>query len=207
MYCPDDTSGVEPRHRDRLQTGDLVFFSGKSHSSTLVKLSTSSHWSHVAMVYRDGDRVLLWEAATLRNIPDYDSGKVVRGVRLACLSDYLNQYDGDIAVRHLDVERTDEMLQAFAVFREQVRGRPYEKDLLEKVLAACDFLWCENVEDLSSFFCSELVAETYQRMGLLSEDKPSNEYTPHDFTSDAAVPLPLFKGTLGPEVMLSREGL
>jgi hypothetical protein len=41
-------------------------------------------------------------------------------------------------------------------------------------------------EDLSSLFCSELVAEAYQAMGLLPEypkGLPSNEYTPLDFSS------------------------
>ena len=37
-------------------------------------------------------------------------------------------------------------------------------------------------EDLSSLFYSEPVAEVYQHLRLLSEDKPSNEYTPADFS-------------------------
>jgi hypothetical protein len=39
-----------------------------------------------------------------------------------------------------------------------------------------------NKEDLSSLFCSELVAEAYQKMGLLTEQLPSNEYIPKDFS-------------------------
>ena len=44
-------------------------------------------------------------------------------------------------------------------------------------------------EDLSSLFCSELVAAAYQRMGLIKNDRPSNTYTPDDFSSarDASI--------------------
>ena len=42
-----------------------------------------------------------------------------------------------------------------------------------------------NEEDLTSLFCSELVAEAYQSMGLLLPNEqggaPSNEYTPSYF--------------------------
>jgi hypothetical protein len=60
-------------------------------------------------------------------------------------------------------------------------------------------------EDLSSLFCSELVAESYQVMGLLpagKKDKPSNEYVPADFSKERANVLKMVKGSLGPEVML-----
>ncbi len=33
----------------------------------------------------------------------------------------------------------------------------------------------------NSFFCSQLIAEAYQRMGLLSRELPSNAYLPVDF--------------------------
>jgi hypothetical protein len=60
-------------------------------------------------------------------------------------------------------------------------------------------------ENLSSFFCSELVAEAYRRMGLLPEHPPANEYTPRDFSSERLTPLPLLLGaTLGPEVLVCK---
>jgi hypothetical protein len=47
-------------------------------------------------------------------------------------------------------------------------------------------------------FCSELVAEAYQRMDLLSEKKLSSEYTPKDFSDKSK--LKLMKGKLHEEV-------
>ena len=73
--------------------------------------------------------------------------------------------------------------------RKEFQGRPYEKSKLELILSTLDiqegflsFLHNQH-EDLSSLFCSELVAAAYQRLGLLGRERISNEYTPDDFTS------------------------
>ena len=50
-------------------------------------------------------------------------------------------------------------------------------------------------------YSSELVAAAYQEMVLLESDPPSNEYTPGDFTAEAA--LELAAGfELGPEIVV-----
>ena len=87
-------------------------------------------------------------------------------------------------------------------FREGVRNRPYEKSEIELIKSAYDGPWGHNEEDLSSLFCSELVAEAYQRVGLLSNKKPSNEYTPKDFTDGKKLSLPE-GGSLGKEIIIS----
>ena len=68
-------------------------------------------------------------------------------------------------------------------------GKAYEKNLVQMALSAIkpddSFFWIfQNThEDLSSLFCSELVAAAYQRMNLIKEGRPSNTYTPDDFSS------------------------
>lgn len=60
-----------------------------------------------------------------------------------------------------------------------------------------------RTEDDSSYYCSELVAEAYQRMGLLPTSPPANEYTPHDFSSERKEPLSLLlDATLDAEVLV-----
>ncbi len=88
--------------------------------------------------------------------------------------------------------------------RRDWQGRPYEKDQIQMILSAIDaqewflsFLRNKH-EDLSSLFCSELVAAAYQRLGLLGDEKLSNEYTPDDFASHRHLPLKI--GRLEPEV-------
>ena len=57
-------------------------------------------------------------------------------------------------------------------------------------------------EDLSSIFCSELIAEAYQRMGLFGKEKNSNKYTPKGFSSEGDEKNPLLFGKLEKEVYI-----
>ncbi len=188
--------------RPQMKTGDIVLFSGKGGISTGIKWFTNSRWSHVGMVLRliEWDAVLLWESTTLSNIADVESGKERKGVQIVPLSERIKKYDGEISVRMLDQKPTPEMHKELSLLREEVKGRPYEKSKIELFKAAYDGPFGRNNEDLSSLFCSELVAEAYQRMGLLSEDKASNEYTPKDFSD--AEKLKLLKGELSKEILI-----
>ena len=191
--------------RDKIKTGDIVLFSGKGGISTGIKWATSSKWSHVGMIYciPEHNLVLLWESTTLSNIEDIDEKRAKKGVQLVPFSERLLKYNGEFAVRMLSKDLDSTQLQKLVEFRTEVRGRDYEKSEIELVKSAYDGPFGKNQEDLSSLFCSELVAEAYQRMGLLPEAKvkPSNEYTPSDFSSQANLnDLPLINGyTLGRE--------
>ena len=124
---------------------------------------------------------------------DIESGKVRKGVELLPLRDkiFSGWYDR-VAIRRLtgiDDEKRTQMYEDLLKFQREVQGRPYEKNTLELILSAIDFqeeylAFLRNTkEDLSSLFCSELVAESYKRMGLLETKKLSNEFTPDDFSS------------------------
>lgn len=183
--------------REELSTGDIVLFSGKGVVSEAIKLFTLSKWSHIGMVVKiaDWDSVLLWESTTLSNMQDAIDGKAKRGVQTVLLSERIRGYRGEIAIRKLNFEITPEMRKALVDFRKEVKNRPYEEDKIELIKAAYDGPFGSNRKNLSSLFCSELVAESYQRMGLLlleSEGgKPSNEYTPKDFSDKGKLDLQL----------------
>ena len=195
--------------RGQLQTGDVVLFSGKGGVSAGIKWLTFCEWSHVGMVVCIpssagplADTVLLWESTNLDNLKDALDGVAKRGVQLVLLSERVQTYSGAVAIRQLSVHREPTMLEALSALRMKLRNRPYEEKKLELMRAALDgpFDRLRSPEDLSSLFCSELIAEAYQAMGLLPEHgggKPSDEYTPRDF----AGPLALLRGAaLGPIV-------
>lgn len=140
---------------------------------------------------------------------DVESGDVLNGVELLPLRNkiFSGWYDR-VAIRRLtgiDKEKRKEIYQQLLHFRKEVQGRPYETSKMELVLSAIDFkeeyltFLSNTKEDLSSLFCSELVAEAYKRMGLLVTDKLSNEFTPDDFTSKNAKHLNLSMGKLETE--------
>lgn len=193
--------------RDSLKTGDIVLFSGKGGISTGIKLGTLSKWSHVGMIFKipEYNFVTIWESTTLSSNIDLDTNVPRKGVQLVPLSARVNGYNGDIAVRSLDgVDGNDINISALMELRREITGRPYEKNKIELIKAAYDGPLGRNSEDLSSIFCSELVAEAYQRLGLLDNKKPSNEYTPADFSEKKK--LVLLKGaSLGEETLIKDE--
>lgn len=180
--------------RKTVKTGDVLMFSGKGAFSEGIKLFTGSKWSHVGMIYKvdEGDLVFCWESTTLSGVKDAETKKVTQGVQLSVLSERLEKALAsgyELGVRKLNQPISLQMLVGLRKFREEVKGRPYEKKKLQLIKAAYDAWLGQNKEDLSSLFCSELVAEAYQRMGLLDERKPSNEYTPKDFSSERRLAL------------------
>ena len=189
--------------RTNINTGDIELFSGKGGISAGIKWFTQCDWSYVGMALRlpEWNLVLLWESTTLSDIRGLESGQARKGVQLLPLSERVKSYRGDVAIRHLKIDRTPQMMQQLLDFRETVKGRKYEEDKIELIKAAYDGPIGQNVEDLSTLSCSELVAETYQKMGLLSEAKPSNEYTPRDFSEEAK--LGLKTGELSAEIRVT----
>ena len=167
--------------RPALKTGDIVLFSGKGFISRMIKLFTRSKWSHVGMVVvaRDIDSVLLFQSTTLSKSRDI-TGKERKGVQLNYLSDVVTKYNGDIAIRCLNM--TPEDLQKVEAITSTVRkefyGRDYEDKYGELLMSAVDIIG-ENKTNLDTLFCSELCAEVFVRAGKLAA--PSNEYTPADF--------------------------
>jgi len=158
-------------HRPDMRTGDLLLFSGKGPISWLIKRATRSRFSHVGMVYVMCGSVFCWESTKMTGQD---------GVQISLLSRRLIEYNGGVFWRALNAPHYPEVYNALAELREEVKGRCYERSILELLGAALPW---RNKPDLSSLFCSELVAEAYRRMGLLGGFKPANEYTPGDFAT------------------------
>ncbi|MEM1098433.1 MAG: hypothetical protein AAGH92_06540 [Planctomycetota bacterium] len=200
--------------RPRLKTGDVVLFSGRAPVSRLIQWVTGGPWSHVGLIVRlreFDDAVMLWESTTLTDVSDVQRGRPVRGVQLVPLSQRLVQYDGDVAVRQLHRPLTFGQRDRLAALRHRLSRRPYEQRELELLRSAIDLVGPPNREDLSSVFCSELVAEAYQAMGLLAEPPdgpPSNEYTPMDFAEARSDRLSLRRRQrLGPEITVGQPAV
>jgi hypothetical protein len=201
-------SVLTPDYHDvlpRMRTGDLVLYAGKGVFSASIKRLTRCKWAHVGLVIRDrpADLPQLWEATTLADMPDLETGQAFPGVRLVMLEEALTAYSGEVAVRLLDVKRTKKMLADLEAFRQEMLGRPYEKNEAQMIRATRKGPLRNRVEDLSSVFCSELIAAAYQRMGLLDRSKLSNNFTPADFTTEVDLPLGL-RAQLGPEIIVAQ---
>jgi hypothetical protein len=185
-------TGYYDQLADQFETGDLILFIGKNYNRDYVsaKWSYASPICHVGLIvkYNDG-APQIFEATSLN------------GVILRPLKQRVETYDSDmIMYRKLRVKRTDEMLRALDIFIDEVDGTLHDlhtlKGLIEMIRGAVDlFIPLTKIEifrnkttNLERIFCSELIAESYIRMGLLPGPNhpsylPSNEYTPADFSN------------------------
>ena len=156
--------------RDTLQTGDILLFSGEGVISRVIQFISRSWMSHVATVYRQSDDVYCYESTSM------SKGK--NGVQISLLSNRIEGYKGKVWVRRLECNRDARFYRILRDLRHEFRGKKYERNIWELLGSALPW---RNTANLNTIFCSELIAEAFQRWGFLLPLKPSNEYTPADF--------------------------
>lgn len=165
-----------------LKTGDIVLFSGRCKVARLIQILTLCRWSHVGMVIIDGnyDTPLVYESTHNDRVPGLDIKKRTQGVQVVKLTDRLKGYHGEMAVmRLLDNEFNDVSLRRLDSLRKEFKGKPFEKNIRQAFMSM--FKWYRLEKDITSLFCSELVAQCYIELGLLDIHPSSNNYTPADF--------------------------
>jgi hypothetical protein len=158
--------------------------------------------NHVGMVVALDDLPpLLWHAELGRSLPDVWSGERQRGVQLHLLGDavrtwhdrygqraWMRPLEGQIERRHED--RLIEVINRF-----DGRAFPTTVGLARQWLVGR----FRREASLETIYCAELVATTYQHMGLLPSRRPAGWYDPGRFWSGDRIELvPPFE--LGPEV-------
>lgn len=166
--------------RSRLRTGDVVLYSGSGLVSWLIKKGQAlSHpdeaaqWSHSGIVLRLGDTVMVFEANGYSEKDD-SPGAVQEGVSCMSLSDRILRYEGSVAIRCLTDTYPSEAYAMVEQRMKQFRGVAYERDYSELMLSA---FGQSSGEDLTNLFCSELVAECLEPLGVLPI-RPSNSFSP-----------------------------
>jgi hypothetical protein len=173
-------------------TGDIWLFRGSSLADRAIQTVTNSPVNHVGMVVALDDLPpLLWHAELGRSLPDVWTGERQRGVQLHRLADavatwtarygqraWTRQLQGPLERRHED--RLMEVIERFD-------GRPFPTTL------GLGRQWItgrlRRSSSLETIYCAELVATTYQHMGLLPSRRPASWYDPGRFWSGDRIEL------------------
>jgi hypothetical protein len=181
-------------------SGDVWLFRGSTPADRAIRLFTNSPVNHVSMVLALEDLPpLLWHAELAGRIPDVWHGTKQRGAQLHQLahaaSVWHHRYGQRVWMRHISTEVTPEMEDLALSVVEEYSGRafPGSVSLASRWLKGR----IRRGVPLSDLYCAELVAVTYERMGLLEANRPANWYDPGKFWSGDR--LPLLGATLGPE--------
>src|SRR5262245_2025163 len=160
-------------------TGDVWLFRGRTIADRAIRAVTNSPVNHVGMVVALDDLPpLLWHAELGRSLPDVWSGKHQRGVQLHMLVDAVRTWDeryGQRAwMRALEgrVERHHEDRLMEVIDRFDGRPFPTTPGLARQWLNGR----FRRSSSLETIYCAELVATTYQAMGLLPKRRPASWY-------------------------------
>ncbi|MFG3714660.1 hypothetical protein [Micromonospora sp. NPDC047730] len=187
------------------RTGDVWVFRGRSVPDRAIQLTTNSPVNHVGMaVVLDDMPPLMWHAELGRSLPDMWSGTHQRGVQLHDLRDavcvWANRYGQRAWLRQLDPPADAEVENAVLRTVARLDGTPFPST------AQLAWRWVRgrvpamrvpalpgrgrarsgaSVRDraLETAYCAEVVAVTYEAMGLLPAGRRPNWYDPGRFWS------------------------
>jgi hypothetical protein len=173
------------------RTGDVWLFRGDSAADRAIRMTTNSPVNHVGMaVVIDDLPPLMWHAELGRSLPDMWTGTHQRGVQLHDLRSavlvWARRYGQRAWLRQLDHEHTrasdDAVLKTIA----RLDGTPFPSTarLASRWLRGRVPQIRQSTETtLETAYCAEVVAVTYEAMGLLPTGRRANWYDPGRFWS------------------------
>ena len=184
-----------------MQTGDLILFSGTSPESQWIELFTGGMYSHATMIYRPdpAQPPLMWQEAPsgIVNDPWVKSpdpakslhGGAQLGDALAATQVIRYQY-GDFAYYlQLNWTRPANLESQMESIVSTYDGRPFGT-VMEMAL---NYVIGHELNISSGdaiIYCAQLVALTYQALGLFSDAHPANWYSPNCFAGPQSSELP-----------------
>jgi hypothetical protein len=195
------------------RTGDIWLFRGRKAADRAIQLTTNSPVNHVGMsVVLDDLPPLMWHAELGRSLPDLWSGTHQRGVQLhelrAAVHVWADRYGQQGWLRQLDRPVTATMDDALLRTIARLDGTPFpstarlaagwvrgrlparrqgwrvlRRGRTEDSLPETTLQEAPEEAGLESAFCAEVVALTYEAMGLLPPGRRPGWYDPGRFWS------------------------
>ena len=175
---------------DLTRTGDIWLFRGTSAADRIIQTTTNSPVNHVGMaVVLDDLPPLMWHAELGQSLPDIWAGKHHRGVQLHDLHDavvvWARRYGQRAWFRQLEGTVTPRMDDAVLRTIARLDGTPFPST------TALAGSWLKGRlpgtsgkhAAVETAYCAEVLARTYQEMGLLPTDRKPTWYDPGSFWS------------------------
>jgi hypothetical protein len=181
------------------RTGDLWLFRGHSGADRAIRTLTNAPVNHVGMaVVLDDLPPLMWHAELGKSLIDMWTGNYQRGVQLHDLRDsallWANRYGQQGWLRQLDGEVSREAEDALLKAVARLDGTPFPTTralaagwlggrLPRKATPDAGLHPSGYADKRESAYCAEVVAITYQDMGLLPKERHASWYDPGKFWS------------------------
>jgi hypothetical protein len=186
------------------RTGDIWVFRGRTAADRTIQSLTNSPVNHVGMaVVLDDLPPLMWHAELGKSLPDLWTGKHQRGAQLhdlrGAVTVWTTRYRQRAWLRQLEPPATPEMENAALRTIARLDGLPFPSNaqLLWRWLSsrrsipsgAAAARHADSRTTLETAYCAEIVALTYEAMGLLPASRNPSWYDPGRFWSGDALRL------------------
>jgi hypothetical protein len=181
---------------DLTRTGDIWIFRGRSAPDRAIQTLTNSPVNHVGMSLVIEDMPpLMWHAELGKSLPDMWSGMFRRGVQLHDLRDavtvWAHRYGQRGWFRQLEAPATKEMEDRALKTVARLDGTPFPSSAQltwRWARGRVPRLWQQHQREpaeatLETAYCAEVVALTYEEMGLLPRGRNASWYDPGRFWS------------------------
>jgi hypothetical protein len=175
------------------RTGDIWLFRGRKVADRAIQVTTNSPVNHVGMsVVIDDLPPLMWHAELGRSLPDMWTGGHHRGAQLhdlrAAVTVWATKYGQRAWLRQLDQQVTREMENAILRTVARLDGTPFPSAarLASRWVRGRVPIPRRNAPEdrrLETAYCAEILAVTYQAMGLLPAKRQPSWYDPGRFWS------------------------
>jgi hypothetical protein len=177
-------------------------FTGRKLAERAIRAATNSPVNHVGVVLAIDDLPpLLWHAELGQSSVDVWTGERQRGAQLHRLTEaaatWVNRYGQKAFFRQLDPIATSDMENSALAVVAELSGTRFPTTL--RLMSRWIRGRARRAASLEDIYCAEVVALTYQRMGLLDQQRPVNWYDPGKFWSGDRLEL-AGGATLGPEI-------
>jgi hypothetical protein len=167
-----------------IRPGDVIGFSGKGLISDLINVATYGiprySISHVGIVANFNSYQLLFESTTLDDEPCVILQARIAGVQAHTLEHRIATYDGKVYHYPLRKKLNPAQSQALTRFLHAKIGAPYD-NIGAFRSGGVGLSWIESLlrkENLSSIYCSELIAAAHRYVGAFHTDNVSR-YNPN----------------------------
>lgn len=181
---------IENFLRNKFQNGDIIFQTSKSSQSKAIQLATNSKYSHMGIIYEDGNQLYVYEA--------------VQPVKLTKLEDWIKRGENSrYVVKRLKDSKevlTTENVKKMKAAGEKYRGKNYD----------IYFEWSDD-----KIYCSELVWKIYKEaldveIGELQELREfdlSNDIVKNKMKERYGEKIPLDEKVISPAAMFDSDKL
>ena len=169
-----------------IQSGDLILSSGSQYSQVRIQKFLDSQWNGVSIVvpWANSDQLVLLESTQIPICEDLVSGKMLSGVQVIDLQQKLDRYPGKLTHRSLFPPLDRDRISLLAQFVKLTWGASFNDS---PYYLARAFYRRNSQISTNTFFCAELVATAYQKLGIFRLPpfgRNANNYIPGDFAEE-----------------------